>query len=263
MKKILLLLVMYCTYTQHITAQNIAINDNGAQPDSSALLDLQSTTKGFLAPRMTEAQRVAIPLPSKGLLVYQIDNDSGFYYHNGTLWTKLEYSAPTCKSIIPMPAFPVLNLNYISKSSNTTASIGQILVPFDIQLNEVTIIGHFNGGIPGRIKLALYTEDGQTKIFECLSDSLSSVLVIPMSISLNNSKLIHAGLYYLSMLPVNSTNISLATYFNNPISDPVIYQSGKNILQGTMPVPINTLPSIINPLSLSSDQGSCVFVKFN
>jgi len=55
---------------QDITAQNIAINPTGAQPDTSAMLDVSSTVKGFLLPRMTTAQRNAIPLPAKGLIVY-------------------------------------------------------------------------------------------------------------------------------------------------------------------------------------------------
>lgn len=55
-------------------------------PNNSAVLDLTSTSKGFLAPRMTQAQRTAIATPANGLVVYQTDNSSGFYYYNGTSW---------------------------------------------------------------------------------------------------------------------------------------------------------------------------------
>jgi len=41
-------------------AQNVGIDDDGSQPNSSAMLDINSSTKGFLIPRLTQAQRLAI-----------------------------------------------------------------------------------------------------------------------------------------------------------------------------------------------------------
>jgi len=55
-------------------------------PDVSSKLDVTATDKGFLTPRMTAAQRVNIPSPAAGLLVYQIDGTIGFYYYNGVSW---------------------------------------------------------------------------------------------------------------------------------------------------------------------------------
>lgn len=55
-------------------------------PDTSSKLDITSTTQGFLAPRMTSAQRIAIASPATGLLVYQTDGTAGFYYYNGSSW---------------------------------------------------------------------------------------------------------------------------------------------------------------------------------
>jgi hypothetical protein len=45
-------------------AQNVAINSDGTAPDASAILDVKSTSKGFLAPRMTAAQRIGINSPA-------------------------------------------------------------------------------------------------------------------------------------------------------------------------------------------------------
>lgn len=56
-------------------------------PDNSAQLDVTSTDKGLLTPRMTAAQRGAIPSPATGLLVYQTDGTAGFYYNSGTAGT--------------------------------------------------------------------------------------------------------------------------------------------------------------------------------
>jgi hypothetical protein len=53
-------------------------------PDASAKLDITSTTKGFLVPRMTSAQKAAIASPANGLLVYQTDGTAGFYVNTGS-----------------------------------------------------------------------------------------------------------------------------------------------------------------------------------
>jgi hypothetical protein len=65
-------------------AQGVGINGTGASADPSAMLDLSSTTKGFLPPRMTALQRAAIFSPATGLLVYQTDGVVGLYYNAGT-----------------------------------------------------------------------------------------------------------------------------------------------------------------------------------
>ncbi|MBK8343394.1 MAG: hypothetical protein IPL12_08850 [Bacteroidetes bacterium] len=62
-------LVFLCS-TVFVRAQNISINTTGAVADASAMLDITSTTKGILVPRMTTVQRNAIASPATGLLVY-------------------------------------------------------------------------------------------------------------------------------------------------------------------------------------------------
>lgn len=69
-------------------------------PDKSAALDISSTDKGILIPRMTEAQRVLISgtgggNPATGLLVYQTDGVSGFYFYNGAAWISLNNTIET------------------------------------------------------------------------------------------------------------------------------------------------------------------------
>ncbi len=58
-------------------------------PDGSAQLDITSTTKGLLLPRMTVSQKAAIGSPATGLLVFQTDGTSGFYYFSGSAWINL------------------------------------------------------------------------------------------------------------------------------------------------------------------------------
>lgn len=68
------------------------IKADGTAPDASAQLEVQSTEKGMLVPRMTTAQRQAIPSPATGLLVYDTNSQS-FWYYNGTEWLNLTGSS--------------------------------------------------------------------------------------------------------------------------------------------------------------------------
>jgi hypothetical protein len=57
-------------------------------PSSSALLDLYSTTKGFLTPRMTTQQRNAIANPATGLFIYNLEIHC-FEYYDGNDWSNI------------------------------------------------------------------------------------------------------------------------------------------------------------------------------
>ncbi len=70
-------------FTDTARAQ-IGINSDNSAPDNSAMLDVKSTTKGFLTPRMTMAERDAITTPATSLLIYQTDETPGYYYNSGT-----------------------------------------------------------------------------------------------------------------------------------------------------------------------------------
>ena len=88
----------------------VAINTTGAAPGGNAMLDLQSTTKGLLIPRMTSAQRTSLstfaPAPVSstldGLLVYQTDSTGqtpqGYYYYDNSTpivgWRHIAWGPP-------------------------------------------------------------------------------------------------------------------------------------------------------------------------
>jgi len=84
MKVKFLPLISLLTLSFYASAQNVAINTDGSTANSSSMLDIKSTTKGVLIPRMTAAQKAAITTPATGLLVYQTDGTSGFYYNSGS-----------------------------------------------------------------------------------------------------------------------------------------------------------------------------------
>lgn len=94
MKRILLVTVAVAVFGTIAIAQNVAINNTGTKPDNSAMLDVQSTSKGMLIPRMSTAQRNAIISPAKGLLVFD-NTTSSFWFKGTTGWTELIDSTNT------------------------------------------------------------------------------------------------------------------------------------------------------------------------
>jgi len=84
MKNLLIILILSCSFS--------AFAQTGigtTTPNASAQLDVSSTTKGFLPPRMTATQRGLIASPATGLLVYQIDGATGYYFYTGAGWQLL------------------------------------------------------------------------------------------------------------------------------------------------------------------------------
>ena len=73
-----------------------SINTDGSDPDNSAMLDIKSTTKGILIPRMTEAEMKMIASPVEGLLIFNTDEQAFFFHKNGG-WSELgkEPDVPT------------------------------------------------------------------------------------------------------------------------------------------------------------------------
>src|SRR6187549_1685281 len=60
-------------------------------PDTTSVLDLSSTTKGALFPRMTTAQRTDIDSPAIGLTVFDLDKLT-YWYYTGTEWVEMTTS---------------------------------------------------------------------------------------------------------------------------------------------------------------------------
>jgi hypothetical protein len=87
-KKIALVFVLMLSSALGLVAQtnNVGIGTN--TPDNSAILEMQSSTKGVLVPRMTAVQRIAIATPANALLVYDTDS-SCFFYWNTISWVSL------------------------------------------------------------------------------------------------------------------------------------------------------------------------------
>ena len=93
-KRTVVLLLAFTFFAMESSAQTVVVTDNPAYVtgQASSVLDVYSVSKGFLAPRMTTAQRIAVSSPTEGLLVYQTDGVKGFYFYTNAAWTSLAAS---------------------------------------------------------------------------------------------------------------------------------------------------------------------------
>jgi len=78
-----LLIILFSLLINCGFSQGIGINENGNGSDPSAILDINSTNKGFLPPRMNTSERDLIQNPAKGLMIYNLDFDC-IQFNKGT-----------------------------------------------------------------------------------------------------------------------------------------------------------------------------------
>jgi hypothetical protein len=99
----------------------VAINTDGANPDNSAMLDVQSTSKGFLMPRLTQEQIGAIAAPADGLLVFCTTN-SRFYVFIEDInsWQEIQYG-----SGLIAPPFTCGDLITVNHVAGTVAPVNK------------------------------------------------------------------------------------------------------------------------------------------
>jgi len=106
------------------SGQGMAINTTGTTADTSAMLDVGSTTKGMLVPRMTTIQRTAITAPATGLQVYDLTLNS-YYFNSGTPLS------PVWSAVAGMPAGTatgaMLYWNGTAWVNIPVGSVGQVL----------------------------------------------------------------------------------------------------------------------------------------
>src|SRR5688572_10300167 len=83
MKNIFLITFIGITSILSNAQQGVSINTSGSPATASAILDISNTTQGMLVPRMSGLQRFMIIAPSEGLLVFDTDSKSFWFYSNG------------------------------------------------------------------------------------------------------------------------------------------------------------------------------------
>jgi hypothetical protein len=99
MKSKVLLSLAFSMSVMGAFAQKDNVGIGTTKPDQSAALEISSSNKGLLTPRMSLQQRNAIQYPATGLMVYQTDLLSGFYFYDGKEWKSMA-SETSANSIV-------------------------------------------------------------------------------------------------------------------------------------------------------------------
>lgn len=200
MKILYLLLLFVLTFSLSTTAQSLAVNSTGAISDASAILDVQSSSKGILIPKMTAVERLAISAPANGLMVYQTDGTQGFYYNQGTAisidWIQLNSTAGSSATLTTARTI-------YGNSFNGSANLDQAISPTYGGTGVSTLTGMVRGNGTSAMSLASYGY-----FYDLTNQTLSSAnTAYPMKmnttdlqqgISVNNSSEItfsKAGIY--------------------------------------------------------------------
>src|ERR1035437_6928349 len=84
-------------FFSQVHAQNIGINSTGAPPSNSAMLDVKSTSKGILFPRMTTVQRNLILAPDTSLVIFNTTTQC-FEFYTGAAWQVMSCTCTTAPS---------------------------------------------------------------------------------------------------------------------------------------------------------------------
>ena len=95
MKKISLFIALILLFSRPIFAQ-VGINNDNSAPNSSAMLQIKSTNKGLLPPRMTGAQRDAIVAPAAGLIIWcsNCGVSGELQVYSGIVWKNMTGASP-------------------------------------------------------------------------------------------------------------------------------------------------------------------------
>lgn len=164
-------------------SQGVSINETNTPPDPSAMLDVQSTTKGFLPPRVTSAERAAIMSPASGLLVFDTDFNA-LFVNTGEGWMRVESGEKWLKD----------------EDNNLTYNLGKVGIGVNYPDAELEVNGQvrITGGDPGSGKVLTSDAEGTAS----WQNSPMSILSLAQA---NGNSSVSSSLAFLT----NPANITL------------------------------------------------------
>lgn len=202
-------------------------------------------------------------------------NDSGRVPQlesDGQLSTTFLKKALTIIPHSPLPLTPVANsgvadlpADLINMTVNTTAYVGQIVVPFPITVNKIsTMIGDVN--VTGTMDITIYSEDGQTQEIAVTTATITGAGIISVAVSAVE---LEAGIHYL-LVNTNGT-LNVANYFwntrdkapfgaTNGLDEDV---SSEPIIQGTLTITAGTPPATITPTSITGARPATMVIRLD
>ena len=136
------LTVYFLLLAPHLLLAQVGINSTGAAPSADAMLDVKSSNKGILIPRLSNSS--LIPSPTLGLIFYNTSTNQ-FNYYNGTTWISITNAANATGWTV--------NGNDIYNSNTRNVGIGTTLpkAPFNVAAEKTVLFGTDSSGSGGKL----------------------------------------------------------------------------------------------------------------
>ncbi len=185
-------------------------------PDESAQLEIKSSDKGILIPRIDKTARDGISPAATGLLIYQTNETPGFYYYDGSVWKLIGTDKPVAGfsarvSTVSVSANTTLTNYSVTDPSYTAtgfnASTGQYTVP---ETGKYAISATINYQLTTTVNASLGT--GVNPYFRVVR---TSPIVTPL---------------ITGYLPVFDVNIALVLNLRTVLRNATVTLSGNAIL---------------------------------
>ena len=150
----LFLLISISSYGLSMKKGPMTIGSSQTKPDASAVLELVSTAKGFLPPRLSTVERDAIVSPATGLEIFNLDSGSPEFF-NGVTWvqsggtgTSFQYTATAHGRTVGCPLTPVYHdgTNWVDASANASDTLATHVITrvIDADTLEISQSGRFS-----------------------------------------------------------------------------------------------------------------------
>lgn len=149
---------------------------------------------------------------------------------------------------------------YFTLNDNTTAKVGLITVPVDITINQLNF--YANVGTVGELNIAIYSNDGQTKLLDTTTGELtasgkqSKTLASPITLP--------AGNYYILVMQ-DPADCRLGPMFFNTYSNNynLTTVAGKPVMEGTLNVTAGTTPATIDPTAITEGEKCTMTIRLD
>ena len=174
-------------------------------------------------------------------------------------------SFPSIKTLVPSPqGNDGTAIDTVTMSTNTTALVGQVVIPFYITANKISVRSS-TATTPGTFDLSLYSEDGQTQLFSVTTATVNSSEVVTTAVP---STLIAPGIYYIMANTNSTTNVIMYVYSqqSTPFSETAGLLSGvtsEPVLRGTLTITAGTPPATIDPTAITGAIRSTIIFRLD
>lgn len=165
----------------------------------------------------------------------------------------------TTTSAMPQPDFAYTAVGALGVVTNTTGHFGRVTLSAPITAAKLSFTVSLVS-VAGTLKVALFSEDGQTQYISFTTANISGTGLVTTSFT---GVSLSAGIYYIAIVPVGTADITCrcytvtgnATDFTNPAGEPLSC--------GTLTVTASTMPATFSPTALTVGTTDTIVIRLD